>query len=77
MIVSPLEIARFKRLAVRSSDVWQGGVFRLPVWIQEREDDPPYRPRGAVWTSVRTGLIWMTTEDERGAPDLTLALRAS
>jgi hypothetical protein len=48
VIVSPLEVARFKRLAVRSSDVWQGGVFRLPVWIQEREDDPPYRPRGAV-----------------------------
>ncbi len=73
--VSPLELARFKRLAVRSSDVWQGGVFRLPLWIQERDEDPPYRVRGALWFSTRTGLIWATNEDERGISDLTLALR--
>ena len=35
MPVSPLELARFKRLALRSSDVWQGGIVRLPAWIQE------------------------------------------
>ena len=73
--VSPLELARYKRLAVRSSDVWQGGVVRLPMWIQEKDDDPPYRPRGVFWLSMRTGLVWAEAEEVPGAAGADLALR--
>lgn len=66
MPVSPLELARFQRLALRSSDVWQGGIVRLPAWISENDDDPPYRARGAFWFSTRTGLVWPSTESVAG-----------
>src|SRR5207244_4474799 len=55
MSAARLDVARYKRLAIRSADTWQGGLFRLPMWIQEHDDDPPYRPTGAFWRSVRTG----------------------
>jgi tetratricopeptide (TPR) repeat protein len=75
MPVSPLELARYKRLAVRSSDVWQGGLVRFPAWIHENEDQPPYRARGAFWFSTRTGLIWPAMEETRGTAGVELALR--
>jgi tetratricopeptide (TPR) repeat protein len=74
-MVSPIELARFKRLAVRSSDVWQGGIVRLPAWVSENDDDPPYRARGVFWFSTRTGLVWPSPESVRDTPDVDLALR--
>ncbi len=71
-----LDVARYKRLAIRSADTWQGGLFRLPMWIQERDADPPYRPVGAFWRSVRTGLIWILVEPQPGTANAELALRA-
>ena len=71
-----LDVARYKRLAIRSADTWQGGLFRLPMWIQERDADPPYRPVGAFWRSVRTGLIWILIEPQPRTANAELALRA-
>ena len=71
-----LDVARYKRLAIRSADTWQGGLFRLPMWIQERDADPPYRPVGAFWRSVRTGLIWIRIEPQPRTANAELALRA-
>jgi hypothetical protein len=52
----PQQIARFARLPQRSKDVWQGGVIRMPMWI-DGPDGNPYRPFGAVWVSLETGLV--------------------
>ncbi|HXH25031.1 MAG TPA: hypothetical protein VNI78_07260 [Vicinamibacterales bacterium] len=35
----PLALGRFKRLPQRTTEVWQGGIFKLPAWI-ENPDDP-------------------------------------
>jgi tetratricopeptide (TPR) repeat protein len=48
-------LARFARLPRRSQDTWQGGIFRMPMWV-DGPDGTPYRPRGAVWVSLETGL---------------------
>jgi len=54
-----LALGRFKQLPQRTSEIWQGGLMRLPTWI-ENPDDPegaPYQPMGAVWVSLRTGRV--------------------
>ncbi len=76
MSAASLDVARYKRLVVRSADTWQGGLFRLPMWIQEHDDDPPYRPIGAFWRSARTGLIWILIEPQPRTANAELALRA-
>ena len=55
----PLALGRFKQLPQRSGDTWQGGLVRLPVWIDHptQPEGEPYRPTGALWVSLRTGLI--------------------
>jgi len=53
---TPQQIARFVRLPQRSKDVWQGGVIRMPTWV-DGPDGTPYRPLGAVWVSLETGLM--------------------
>jgi hypothetical protein len=53
---TPQQIARFARLPQRSKDVWQGGVIRMPTWV-DGPDGTPYRPLGAVWVSLETGLM--------------------
>jgi tetratricopeptide (TPR) repeat protein len=73
--ITRLEIGRYKRLATRSSDVWQGGLVRLPMWVGAA-DETPYRVRGAFWRSARTGLVWMVPEDEPRTADAGLAVQA-
>lgn len=72
--VSPQLIARFGQLPRNSTEVWQGGVVRLPTWIEKGPDGKPYRPWGAVWVSLRTGLVNVKIEPEFGAHNETLAL---
>jgi len=50
-----LMLARFMRLPRRSRDTWQGRVLSMPTWV-DGPDGTPYRPRGAVWVSLETGL---------------------
>jgi tetratricopeptide (TPR) repeat protein len=47
---------------------------RLPTWIEKGPDGKPYRPWGAVWVSLRTGLVNLKIEPEFGAHDPALAL---
>lgn len=56
---SPVALSRFRRLPQRAADVWQGGIVKLPMWIDDPADPdrPPLRPSGAIWVSVRTGLF--------------------
>jgi hypothetical protein len=75
MTVATLDLARYKRLAIRESETWQGGIVRMPEWVQERESDSPYRPRAAFWSSTSTGLIWIAAERAPGTagPELVLS----
>jgi hypothetical protein len=52
-----LALGRYKQLPQRAGDVWQGGLVRLPVWIDHPTDPDgePFRPTGALWVSLRTG----------------------
>lgn len=62
------------RLPQRSDERWQGGLVRLPMWVDE--PGGPFRPWGAAWVSRRTGLVHMKVEERPGARDWTLALAA-
>ena len=72
----PIALGRFKQLPQRSNEVWQGGLVRLPAWVDNprNPDGPPYRPSGALWVSLRTGLLHMAFPDEgaAGTPELAV-----
>lgn len=47
--ISSLIIERFKRLPRLSNDRWQGGLARLPSWIDRGPEGKPYRPWAGIW----------------------------
>lgn len=74
---SSLALGRFKQLAQRSNDVWEGGLVKMPMWIDSPDDTlPPWRPTGAVWVSVRTGLLHVVLPEEGEEATADFALRA-
>ena len=72
--VSSLRVGRFMRLARRSQERWQGGIVRLPSWVEE--PGGPFRPWGGIWVSRSTGLVNFQLESERNSHDWELALDA-
>ena len=74
----PLALGRFARLPQRTHEVWQGGLVRLPMWIDHPTDPtgPPYRPTGAVWVSLRTGLMHLAIPPEGSPASAEFALGA-
>jgi tetratricopeptide (TPR) repeat protein len=74
--ISSLIVERFKRLPRLSDDRWQGGLARVPSWIERGPDGKPYRPWAGIWVSLKTGMINLKLEPEPGAHDWTLALDA-
>lgn len=73
---SSLVIERFKRLPRRSGECWQGGLVRLPLWVDGGARGRPYRPWGALWVSRATGLAHLKMAPEQDTRDWTLALEA-
>jgi tetratricopeptide (TPR) repeat protein len=73
--VSSIMVGRFLRLPRRSADTWQGGLIRMPVWVDE-PGGTARRPWGAMWVSLETGLVNGKLEAEGTPPDWTLALEA-
>lgn len=73
---TPLILGRFRQLPQRMSEVWQGGLVRLPTWIENPvdPDDPPFRPVGAVWVSLRTGRMNLQLPDDGRTASTDLAL---
>ena len=69
--------ARFKRLPQRAAEVWQGGIVRFPAWAEDpaAPDGPPLRVSGAIWVSLRTGLVHSALAKAGGeaTPELALA----
>ena len=74
--VSSLLVGRFVRLPRVSGETWQGGLVRIPSWLEAGPDGKPYRPWAAIWVSRRTGFVYIKIEPELGAHDWTLALEA-
>ena len=72
----PLALGRFKQLAQRSNEVWQGAIVRFPMWVTNEADPegPPLRPTGVLWVSLRTGLIHLdlAQDDNPVTPELVL-----
>jgi tetratricopeptide (TPR) repeat protein len=77
-VPTPLALGRFKQIPQRNAEVWQGGLVRLPAWIDDPADPEgqPYRPTGAVWVSLRTGLIHLALPPEGTAASPEFALTA-
>lgn len=69
--ISSLAVGRFMRLARRSSDTWQGGLVKMPLWVGEGEE--VRRAWGAAWLSLETDLVNVKLAE---APDWRLALDA-
>lgn len=74
----PLALGRFKQLPQRTGEIWQGGLVRLPAWIDDPTDPDaePYRPIGALWASLRTGLVHLDLPPEGSAASPEFALSA-
>ena len=54
-----LALGRFKQLPQRTSEIWQGGLMRLPTWI-ENPDDPegtPYQPMRKILIIIAATLV--------------------
>src|SRR5690606_3080748 len=67
------QLARFKRLP-QVEDIWEGGVVRLPAWI---DDDPrlePRRPTAALWISLSSRAAHV--KGSAGADEVETALAA-
>ncbi len=69
------QIERLKRLPQRTKETWQGGLTRLPMWVQGRGQEP-YRPWIAGWISIKTRLIHMTEPKPPGEKTFEMALSA-
>ncbi|MBI5723265.1 MAG: hypothetical protein HZA50_04855 [Planctomycetes bacterium] len=50
------QVERLKQLSQRASETWQGGLVRLPGWIEEGRDKP-FRLVGSMWGSLQTGKL--------------------
>lgn len=72
--VSPLRITRFAQLPRHAAEVWQGGLVRLPVWVEHGPDGGAHRPWAAIWVSLRTGCMHIKIQPELGGHDPSLAL---
>lgn len=74
------QIERLKRAAPHPTDVWQGGIFRMPAWITG-EKGSPYRALLPVWVSAETGAAFpgdmMRPEELDPARALDAVARAS
>jgi hypothetical protein len=74
--VSPEMLERFARLPRNPAEAWQGGIVRMPAWVENGPDGKPYRPWVAFWVSLGTGRVNQKMNAETGANDPALLLEA-
>jgi hypothetical protein len=74
----PIALRRFKQLPQRSNEIWQGGLVKLPAWVDSPvdPDGPSYRPTGALWVSLRTYVLHLAFPEEGEVANGGLALKA-
>ncbi len=66
----------FTKLPIDREDVWQGGMFRFPSWVEPRGDRAPFRPWLAIWCSGVTGHAFSPKLGEDPARDAGLLIGA-
>ena len=66
----------FTKLPIDRKDVWQGGMFLFPSWIEPSGDHPPFRPWLAAWCSGSTGYAFPPMLGEDPARDAGLLVGA-
>ena len=69
-----LLLSRFRQLPPLAREAWQGGLVRLPMWVEHGADKTVFRPWGVVWVSLSTGRVTMKIEPgpEMHGPELVL-----
>jgi len=68
-------LERFKKLPQRQNETWQGGLFRMPAWMEE-EGKKPYRPLMVLWADQATGVVSEPRIIEDGEDANCIALEA-
>lgn len=53
---------RLRRLPQRPGEIWQGGITRLPLWVQADEEGlpDPVRSWAAGWVSLQTRAVFLS-----------------
>lgn len=69
------QIERLKQLPQKRKETWQGGLSRMPAWVQD-QDQAPYRPWTACWVSLTTKLIHITEPTPAGEINFETAYKA-
>jgi len=69
------QVERLKQLPQRKNEVWQGGLVKLPMWVQE-ENQQPSRPWLAGWISLNTRLVHTTAPQSREDINFETALQS-
>ncbi|MFQ6034277.1 MAG: hypothetical protein ACE5NM_00315 [Sedimentisphaerales bacterium] len=69
------QVERLKQLPQRKNEVWQGGLVKLPMWVEE-EGRGPYRPWLAGWISLKTRLVHITAPQAQEQVSFETALQA-
>ncbi|MFB0524472.1 MAG: tetratricopeptide repeat protein [Phycisphaerae bacterium] len=69
------QVERLKQLPQQKSEVWQGGLVKLPMWLQE-ENREPSRPWLAGWISLKTRLVHTTAPQPREDINFETALQS-
>lgn len=52
------KLEQLRRAPQHFTDVWQGGIFRMPGWIADK-GETPFRALIPLWLSVETGAAFM------------------
>jgi tetratricopeptide (TPR) repeat protein len=67
------QVERLKRLPQRPDEAWQGGIALMPLWVQEPDDEKPWRPWLAGWASPKVIKI---SEPRRDPNEFDTVLKA-
>ncbi len=69
-----LLLNRFRDLPPLTREAWEGGLVRLPNWVEHGPDKTAFRPWGVIWVGLSTGRVAMKIEPgpEMHGPELVL-----
>ena len=69
------QIEQLKSLPRRANETWQGGLVRMPAWIDNKIDEP-YRPLLPLWVAVNDDKLHVGELLKPGEENLAAAVEA-